>query len=154
MSISMIIWAVLMSGIIGLAFAANRLGEKNDAVGFKDTGLAILEFGRAYPYEAIRALHATADGQMVFVRLHDNKSGFMRSMRGHYACHLIEPGSAQATAMPDSLSLTITFFDAPQHNGTFRFSSVEDAAEVSLWLLGNFVPEALGERTLDGTAKT
>ena len=143
MSLSMIIWAVLMTGIIGVAFAANRLGEKNDDVGFKDTGLAILEFGRAYPYEAIRALHATADGQMVFVRLHDNKSGFMRSMRGHYACHLIEPGSAQATAQPDALSLEITFFDAPQHSGIFRFSSVEDAAEVSLWLLGNFVPDAL-----------
>lgn len=139
MSFNFLLWAVLMGGILFVAFVANRLGEKEPARGFRDTGLAILEFGRAYPNEAIRQLHATTGGDVVFVRLHDNKAGFMRSQRGHYSCHLIEPGTAQVSPTPDACGLVIEFSDVPHHNGTFRFESPAEAAEVSLWLLGNFV---------------
>ena len=143
MSISMVIWSIVIAGILFVAFKANRLGEKTeDERGFRDTGLAILEFGRAFPNEAIRQLHATADGEVVFVRLHDNKAGFMRSRRGHYSCHLIEPGTVQVSGTPDGKGLKIDFADAPQNSGAFMFSQPEEAAEVSLWLLGNFVQEA------------
>lgn len=152
MSISLIVWGVLMTAIIAIAYSANRLGEKEETRGFKDTGLAILEFGRAYPNEAIRQLHATEDGSVVFVRLHDNKAGFMRSMRGHYSCHLIEPGTVHATPLPNGKGLSIEFTDVPHHNGEFIFASAEEAAEVSLWMLGNFVPEAGRMADLDTSA--
>lgn len=139
MSFGFVIWAFLFGGIIVVAFVANRLGEKEPEKGFRDTGLAIMEFGRAYPTEAIRQLHATSDGQVVFVRLHDNKSGYMRNQRGHYSCHLIEPGMAQVSPTPDARGLTIEFPHAPHQNGTFIFDSPEEAAEVALWMLGNFV---------------
>lgn len=147
MSFGFVIWAFLIGGTVFVAFAANRLGEKEPEQGFRDTGLAILEFGRAYPSEAIRQLHATSDGQVVFVRLHDNKAGFMRNKRGHYSCHLIEPGTAQVSPTPDSRGLTIEFPHAPHQSGTFVFQSSEEAAEVALWLLGNFVK---GEAPDDG----
>ena len=152
MSISVIVWGVLMTAILAIAFTANRLGEKEDMRGFKDTGLAILEFGRAFPNEAIRQLHATVDGSTLFVRLHDGKTGFMRSMRGHYSCHLIEPGTVHATPLSHGKGLSIEFVEAPHHNGEFVFSSAEEAAEVSLWMLGNFVPEAGRMADLDTSA--
>lgn len=142
MSFGMIIWMALLIGILWVAFAANRLGEKSEETGFSDTGMAIMEFGRAFPNEAIRQLHATANGEVVFVRLHDNKAGFMRSMRGHYSCHVIEPGSVHVSPTPDGRGLRIEFIDAPHHSGNFIFPKATEAAEVSLWLLGNFVPEA------------
>ncbi|MBB4064971.1 hypothetical protein [Gellertiella hungarica] len=142
MTFGMVTWAILMAAVLWAAYAANRLGEKNEERGFRDTGAAILEFGRAFPNEAIRQLHATADGEVLFVRLHDNKAGFMRNMRGHYGCHLIEPGTVHVAGTPDGKGLRIDFADAAHLSGTFVFPSPQDAAEVSLWLLGNYVPEA------------
>lgn len=139
MSFGFLVWAVLMVGVVVVAYMANRLGEKEPEKGFKDTGLSIMEFGRAYPAEAIRQLHATADGEVVFVRLHDNKAGYMRNQRGHYSCHLIEPGAARAFPTADGRGLAIEFSHVPHQSGTFRFDTPEEAAEVALWLLGNFV---------------
>nr|WP_235916547.1 hypothetical protein [Ciceribacter naphthalenivorans] len=107
-----------------------------------DSGLAIVEFGRAFPQEAIRSLHTTADGRAVFVRLHDNKAGFMRNMRSHYACHMIEPGTVRVRDLPSGRGFAIEFLDAPFHNGEFTFATPMEAAEVSLWLLGNYVNSA------------
>ncbi len=85
---SIIVWCILFAIVVLLAFVATRMAARNkDEEGFHDTGLAILEFNRAFPDEAIRQFQATADGQAVFVRLHDNKAGFMRSMHRHFACH-------------------------------------------------------------------
>nr|WP_316657191.1 hypothetical protein [uncultured Gellertiella sp.] len=145
----MVVWGVLMVGILSAAYIASRLGEKEQEKGFQDTGMAILEFGRAYPGEAIRQLHATSDGDVVFVRLHDNKAGFMRSLRGHYACHLIEPGSVHVSPLADGRGLNIEFIDVPHHNGAFTFASPQVAAEVSLWLLGNYVAGAARMDTRD-----
>lgn len=142
MSFGMLIWFAILAGIFWVAYRANRLGEAAEETTFRDTGIAIMEFGRAFPNEAIRQLHATSNGEVVFVRLHDNKAGFMRSMRGHYSCHLIHPGTVQVAGTPDGRGLRIDFADAPHHSGTFTFAKPEDTAEVSLWLLGNFVPEA------------
>lgn len=115
---------------------------RQEEEGFQDAGLAIMEFGRAFPQEAIRNLHATADGKAVFVRLHDNKAGFMRSLRNHFACHLIEPGTVRVRALPSGKGIAVEFLDAPSHNGEFTFSNPAVAAEVSLWLLGNYVGHA------------
>ncbi|NBB47373.1 hypothetical protein GVN24_03710 [Rhizobium sp. CRIBSB] len=138
----MVTWGIVLALVGALAYFASRMARQEEEDGFQDAGLAILEFGRAFPQEAIRSLHATADGKAVFVRLHDNKAGFMRSMRNHFACHLIEPGTVRVRDLPGGKGFAIEFLDAPFHNGEFTFSNPTTAAEVSLWLLGNYVGHA------------
>lgn len=133
------IWLVIFAIVIFFAFIATRLASQSKEEGLQDTGLAILEFGRAFPAEAIRQLQRTENGQAVFVRLHDNKAGFMKNLRNHFACHLIQPGRVRVRDTANPKAVTIDFLDAPHHNGTFVFSTQMDAAEVSLWLLGNYV---------------
>jgi hypothetical protein len=141
--LSIIIWCVIFGLVLLLAFVATRMASQyKEEEGFRDTGLAILEFNRAFPKEAIRQLQATADGQVVFVRLHDNKAGFMRNMHRHFSCHVLEPGRVRVTSSQTGSGLTIEFLDHPHQNGTFEFVSPKEAAEVSLWLLGNYVADA------------
>jgi hypothetical protein len=136
------VWGVIFAILVVFAFAVTRMIRREKEDGLEDTGLAILEFGRAFPTEAIRNLQVTANGQAVFVRLHDNKAGFMRNLRNHFACHLIKPGRVRVKDEGSERALAIEFLDAPHHNGTFEFSSAAEAAEVSLWLLGNYVSDA------------
>jgi hypothetical protein len=148
----MVTWGIVFALILALAYISSRLVRQEDE-GFQDAGLALLEFGRAFPQEAIRSLHATADGKAVFVRLHDNKAGFMRSLRNHFVCHLIEPGTVRVRALANGKGIAVEFLDAPSHNGEFTFSNQATAAEVSLWLLGNFISHADREPdTASGTA--
>ena len=137
----MVTWGIVFALVMGVAYFSTRSMRQEDE-GFQDAGLAILEFGRAFPQEAIRSLHATVDGKAVFVRLHDNKAGFMRSMRNHFACHLIEPGTVRVRALPNGKGIAVEFLDAPSHNGEFTFANPAIAAEVSLWLLGNYLGHA------------
>lgn len=132
------VWGLILVPVILIAFAATRIASGLRSSDGVDTGLALMQFGRAFPQEAVRQLHATANGQSLFVRLHDNKTGFIRSTDNHFACHLMEPGSVRVTGA-GAKALAIEFLKAPHHNGTFVFSSAEDAAEVSLWLLGNYL---------------
>lgn len=136
---SLIIWGVVVALVVAFAFVSTRMSSQTSEDNLHDTGLAIMEFGRAFPNEAIRQLHSTGDGRAVFVRLHDNKAGFMRNMRSHYACHLIEPGTVRVRPLDSGNGLAVDFIDAPFHNGKFEFASPHEAAEVSLWLLGNYV---------------
>ncbi len=139
---SFVVWTIVFA-LVGLtAYVATRMAKGSDEASLADTGLAILEFGRAFPHEAIRSLHRTADNNAVFVRLHDNKAGFMRNMGHHYACHLIEPGTVRVRPLPDQNGFSVEFLDAPFHNGSFFFTNSSEAAEVSLWLLGNYVAAA------------
>ncbi|PZM11184.1 hypothetical protein [Rhizobium tubonense] len=133
------IWSAIFAIVICFAFVATRIASQSKDEGLQDTGLAILEFGRAFPTEAIRQLQRTENGQAMFVRLHDNKAGFMKNLRNHFACHLIQPGRVRVRDAVNPKAITIDFLDAPHHNGTFEFSTPMDAAEVSLWLLGNYV---------------
>lgn len=120
-----------------------RTSEKEDG---HDMGLAIVEFGRAFPEEAIRNLHPTADGNAIFVRLHDSKAGIMRNRRNHFACHVIDPGRVRVTPLPNVKAFSAEFLDAPTQNGEFVFKTEKEAAEVSLWLLDNYV--SVEDRTL------
>jgi hypothetical protein len=141
-------FGILVFGtIIGISWYFSRLSERDKDPELSDVGLAIVEFGRAFPNEALRSLHATADGKAVFARLHDNRAGFMRNMRGHYACHVIEKGRLQAQILQQGTGLHVTFADYPQYNGDYLFSSANEAAEVSLWMLSNY----LSEDVLDDT---
>lgn len=136
------IWLVIFAIIIAFAIMASRMVAKSQAEeGLHDTGQAIIDFGRAFPNEAIRQLQRTKNGNVIFVRLHDNKTGFMKNMTKHFACYLIEPGRARVRDASATGSITVDFLDAPHHNGTYEFASPAEAAEVSLWLLGNYVAE-------------
>lgn len=134
-----IVWSIILGLLVVLAYYVTRLAGKDQGGNSHDTGLAILEFGRAFPEEAIRSLHTTADGEAIFVRLHDNKAGIMRSHRNHYACHLIEPGRVRVMPLPNARGFSVEFLDTPSQNGTFVFATEKEAAEVSLWLLDNYV---------------
>lgn len=138
---AMITWGLIFA-LVGVAawFTTRSARERgDDSEGLGDSGLAIMEFGRAFPNEAIRSLHRTADGKAVFVRLHDNKAGIMRNMGNHYACHLIEPGTVRVRPLASPNGFAVAFIDAPFHDGDFYFTNPAEAAEVSLWLLGNYV---------------
>ncbi|MBT9370345.1 hypothetical protein [Rhizobium sp. CSW-27] len=145
---SLVVWAIIFGLVILTAYYTTRMAREREELDRHDPGLAILEFGRAYPTEAIRSLHETEDGNAIFVRLHDNKAGVMRNGGSHYACHLIEPGRAQVTPMSNGRGLTIDFLDAPTQSGSFVFSTAAEAAEVSLWLLGNYLTRE--QMQLDG----
>lgn len=125
--------------LAGLIFRLRFRGEEDTREATDDTGLAILEFGRAFPEEAIRQVIATADGRTVFLRLHDGKAGCMHAHGHHYACHLIEPGTVRVESLGGA-RLSVAFANKAFEGGTFTFRSDNDAAEVSLWLLGSFVP--------------
>ena len=124
------------------AYWSTRMAKRDTGDDFGDAGLAIVEFGRAFPAEAIRTLRTTADRKVVFVRLHDNKAGIMRNMGNHYACRVIEPGSVRVQPTSNRNGFAIEFRDAPAFNDEFVFSSAEEAAEVSLWMLGNYTTAA------------
>ena len=114
-----------------------------------DTGLAIVEFGRAYPNEAIRQVITTADGRTVFLRLYDGKAGCMHAHGRHYTSHLIDPGTVRVEDTGTGRGLKIEFLETVFESGRFEFRSQKDAAEVSLWLLGSLLPSE-GTRPNDG----
>lgn len=121
-----------------------RLRREEPETAEDDTGLAILEFGRAFPNEAIRQVITTANGRTVFLRLHDGKAGCMHAHGHHFACHLIEPGTVRVSGA-GTKRLSIAFANEAFEGGVFEFRSEAEAAEVSLWLLGSFMPHGLGQ---------
>jgi hypothetical protein len=142
------VWITIIGLSLSLIYYIGRVVRAGEKESRRDMGLAIIEFGRAFPEEAIRNLHVTADGNVIFVRLHDSKAGIMRNRRNHYACHLIEPGRVRVTPLPSAKSFAAQFLDAPTQNGEFTFATEAEAAEVSLWLLDNYV--SVEDRQIDG----
>ncbi|SOC38251.1 hypothetical protein SAMN05892877_10558 [Rhizobium subbaraonis] len=137
------IWTVVIACLALAVFVYMRAQRRAQSQSpTSDTGLAIVEFGRAYPSEAIREVISTADGNNVFLRLHDGKVGCMRAQRQHYASHLIEPGSVTVHNSPTGKGLLIDFQDRSEDSVSFEFRSSVEAAEVSLWLLGSLLPVA------------
>jgi len=133
-----VIMCMLLAGIFYMRMTARA--AKQESV--PDTGLAILDFNRAFPDEAIRAIHATADGRSFFVRLHDGKAGFMQSQGAHYVCHLIEDGNVRVSNAPSGRGLSLHFTDFDYLDSVYEFRTPQQAAEVSLWLLGSFKPQS------------
>ncbi|MCO5734060.1 hypothetical protein [Rhizobium sp. SSA_523] len=136
---SLVVWSIIAVVVVATAYYATRMSKDREALDRHDAGLAIIEFGRAYPTEAIRSLHVTESGDACFVRLFENKAGFMRNYGAHYACHLIEPGRVRVQPLGNGRGFQVEFLDAPTQSGAYVFSTAAEAAEVSLWLLGNYV---------------
>ena len=134
------LWTIIIFCLIAGALVFRHVFRREDTENAEgDAGLAILEFGRAFPEEAIREVISSADGRTVFLRLHDGKAGCMQAHGHHYSCHLIEPTTVRVeNAGPKRLS--VKFANAAFEGGVFEFRDERDTAEVSLWLLGSFMP--------------
>lgn len=142
---SLTVWIIILIPLCVFAFYVWRMKRDAEDDNRHDTGQAIIDFARAFPTEAIRSLHMTADGNAVFVRLHDNKAGFMRNMGAHYACMMLDPERIRVEHLESGDGFVVTFADSPKHSGAYRFKTVGEAAEVSLWLLGSYLEAAEGQ---------
>ena len=137
-----VIWTIV-AGLILIFFRwANRQIAAEQAADRFDAGLAIIEFGRAYPDQAIREVVVSADGGMIFLRLWDGRAGCMKPVGNRYHCHIVEAGRVHVHETEDPLALTVDFPGTSMHGGTFLFRTAREASEVALWLLGSFVPVA------------
>lgn len=133
----LVFWIVLLSVFLGFfSWATNLLKTEAEGERF-DAGLAILEFGRAYPDEAIRQVLMSSDGDMVFLRLWTGRTGLMRRVGNRELCYLVNPADVRVSLQPDGKTLEILFPNMKHMSGTFPFRSEREAAEVGLWLLGS-----------------
>jgi hypothetical protein len=142
---------ILLVILGAFAFYGFRLarGEGRTEESEFDAGSAIMDFARAFPGEAIRSLHMTTDNDAVFVRLHDNRSGFMRNMGNHYACLLLDAKTLRVEPLSSGDGLLVFFDEWPKFNGEYRFKTREEAADVALWLLASLQMQAGEERSVD-----
>jgi hypothetical protein len=134
---TLLFWIIVLSVFLGFFFwATNLLRVEADAERF-DAGLAILEFGKAYPDEAIRQVLMSVDGEMVFLRLWTGRTGLMRRIGNRTYCHLVNPADVRVSAESGGTALSISFPSMKSMSGSFVFRSEREAAEVGLWLLGS-----------------
>ncbi|MBB1247932.1 MULTISPECIES: hypothetical protein [unclassified Rhizobium] len=131
------IWVVILGAALGFFYWATGFVRKSEADERFDAGLAVLEFARAYPHEAIRNLVISGDGEMVFLRLWTGGAGCMRRISSRYLCSLIDAERVTLSATADPKTISIEFHDHAALTGVYSFKSEKDAAEVSLWLLGS-----------------
>ncbi len=137
------LWFLLIAVVaLAAAFYMRMNARAERDVTNPDAGLAMVEFGRAFPDEAIRALHSTLDHKAIFLRLHDGKAGFIQSHGSHYVCHVIQPGKVRVNGSDSGRGLIVHFPDFAYLDNTFEFRTAAEAAEVSLWLLGRFGPKS------------
>ncbi len=144
------LWLLLLVAIAAVCVFYIRMNARAERdADNPDAGSAIVEFGRAFPDEAIRELHSTVDRTAIFLRLHDGKAGFIQSHGTHYVCHVIQPGKVRVNTSESGRGLIVHFPDFAYLDNAFEFRTATEAAEVSLWLLGTFSPkpqlEAPGE---------
>ncbi len=110
----------------------NLLESQSDEI-----GAAIMAFGRAFPGEPIREVQPTVDSSAVFLRLSDGKAGCVQSFKRHVVCRILRPNSVHVQPSDNAAALHVEFGDSRLEDGDFRFRNAQQAAEVSLWLLGS-----------------
>lgn len=133
----LLLWLAIISAVLVFFFWATGLARQDAADDRFDAGIAIVEFGRAYPNEAIRSVVISADGEMVFLRLWTGLTGCMRRNGSRFLCQLIDPTHVRITPSADGSALTLEFDGIKAMSGTYEFRSTREAAEVSLWILGS-----------------
>jgi hypothetical protein len=138
----LLLWLVIIAAFLIFFFWATGLIKQEEANERFDAGLAIVEFGRAYPNEAIRSVIISSDGEMVFLRLWTGLTGCMRRNGPRFLCHVIDPADVRVTPTVDGKGLEIEFAGLRALSGAFEFRSQREAAEVSLWILGSFTAHA------------
>lgn len=110
----------------------------------EDTGSIIVAFSRAYPTNPIREILQTEDRENAFLRTADGAVGLVQVSNSYRLATLIEPGSILVESAENDRAIRLRFSRDKIRDGTFTFCTIEDAAEVSLWLCGNFVPPGAG----------
>jgi len=131
------LWTVILGGFLLFFFwATNTVRLRTEEERF-DAGIAIVEFGRAYPNEAIRNVVISSDGEMVFLRLWTGRTGCMRRNGARFLCHVIDPSTIKVSASADGAGLVLDFPGQKDLSGEVSFRTAREAAEVSLWLLGS-----------------
>lgn len=133
------IFLITMFSIYSMQLAARHRDEDEEA------GPALIEFGRAFPKEAVRDVVTTVDRQTVFLRLLDNKVGCVHYRGRIMACRLLNPGTVTVLPGRDENAVRLEFKNSVSDSGEFTFLSERQAAEVSLWLLGSFTASGGGD---------
>lgn len=136
---------VVVSGIALVVILVRLSDRGREGSEEADAGTALIEFGSAFPGEAIRAVIMTADKKASFFRLAEGRTGFLQTMGRHSIARLIEPEKVSVAAHDSAPALKIDFGETAFTGGTYRFASQEDASEVSLWLCGAFAKAAGAE---------
>lgn len=137
MELALPVLVIVILGVFVVRWLRSRRGEARPSEAAGDTGLAILEFGRAFPDEPVRDVILTKDGANAFLRLADGRTGFLHTTGRHALAHVIEPAFVKVEGPVDETGLTIYFLDSSHRGGRFTFARTEDAAEVMLWLCGS-----------------
>ncbi|HWU61864.1 MAG TPA: hypothetical protein VN112_07555 [Ensifer sp.] len=133
------IFLITMFSIYSMQLAARHREEDEEA------GPALIEFGRAFPKEAVRDVVATADRQTVFLRLFDNKVGCVQYRGRTMSCRLLHRGTVAVLPGEQENAVRLDFMNSTSDSGEFVFASPRQAAEVSLWLLGSFASSGDGD---------
>lgn len=131
------VWLLAIVLITAFSVYSLELAERvKDERG--DAGPAILEFGKAFPMEAIRDLVTTEDQMTVFFRLYAGKVGCVRFHGRTMSCQLLRPGYVTVIPCDIPNTIEVEFLNERPETIQFIFRNARQAAEVSLWLLGSF----------------
>lgn len=129
---------ILIGVVMALGIMVLKIIRNPDDVDLHDPGGALIEFGTAYPDEAVRAILMDQKGLTTFMRLADGKTGLAQALGNSYIIRLIRPGEVGVNMSDDGRGLILQFEEDSMIGGEYRFSTHEDAAEVSLWICGSF----------------
>lgn len=131
----------ILAGVFVLLFMRSSRLRHLGSQTAEDTGSVIVAFSRAYPNSPIREIRQTEDGESAFLRTADGAVGLVHGSGKYNVVALLEPGSILVESAENDRTLRLHFSRDNIRDGAFTFASIEDAAEVSLWLCGNFVPQ-------------
>lgn len=129
---------LFIGSIIGVSLIVLRINRRRDDGLVRDPGEALVEFGSAFPNEAIRGALMDKSGQTTFMRLADGKTGLTQIVGSAWVVRIIEPNQVEVDITDAGDGLILKFDEDSMIGGEYLFSSPDDAAEVSLWICGSF----------------
>ncbi|WP_419912278.1 hypothetical protein [Hoeflea sp.] len=128
--------AIIVAGSALLLYLRWRRQDVEKAAGMADTGSAIVAFTKAFPDLAVRDVVMTKNMLCAFLRIADGRVGFVEHTSLHVAARLLDPHTLIVGVPGDTRTISVAFPGGG--DGTYEFASTEEAAEVSLWLCGEF----------------
>lgn len=129
---------LFIGSIVGISLLILRINRRRDDGLVRDPGEALVEFGNAYPNEAIRGVLMDKSGITTFMRLADGRTGLTQIVGNAWVVRIIEPDDVQVDLNDGGDGLVLKFDQDSMIGGEYQFSSPEDAAEVLLWICGSF----------------
>ncbi len=136
-------WLVPAVVVLLAAFAfrkSSRRQRTDSTMVIEDTGSAIVTFAQAYPDVPVRDVRLTVARDAAFVRGADGAVGLVRTIGSHSIARLLQPDDIIVEQGTDNNILQLRFVGESKANEPFVFSSIQEAAEVSLWLCANMLP--------------